>query len=99
VPGVVDLAVIAAPAEWVVEVVWECAACVADVVVLSSGFAESGAEGRARPEGGWLDAQTAEALLGCYGIESAAAVVVECASSTTGGREARLPRRAEDRRP
>jgi hypothetical protein len=30
-----------------------------------------------RLEGDWLDAQTAEALLGCYGIESKGAVVAD----------------------
>jgi acyl-CoA synthetase (NDP forming) len=34
-----------------------------------------------RPQGCWLDAQTAEALLGCYGIGSAPAVVVNSADA------------------
>src|SRR5690606_2991373 len=48
VPDDVDLAVIAAPAAMVLEVVEECAAKgVHALVVLSAGFAETGDEGRA----------------------------------------------------
>jgi acyl-CoA synthetase (NDP forming)/RimJ/RimL family protein N-acetyltransferase len=47
--GTVDLAVIAVPAEGVLEIVRECAAIgVRGVVVVSSGFAETGPEGLAR---------------------------------------------------
>ncbi|GAA1599316.1 MULTISPECIES: GNAT family N-acetyltransferase [Kribbella] len=46
VPGVVDLAVVAVPAEGVLEVVEECGRCgVGGAVVLTSGFSELGAEG------------------------------------------------------
>lgn len=49
VPGPVDLAVVVVPAESVVEVVRQCAGIgVKGVVVISSGFAEVGAEGLAR---------------------------------------------------
>lgn len=49
VPGPVDLAVIAVPAAAVLDVVDECArAGVRGVLVLASGFGESGPEGRAR---------------------------------------------------
>ena len=49
VPGPVDVAVVAVPAESVVDVVVDCAAKgVHGLVVVSSGFAESGDEGRRR---------------------------------------------------
>jgi acyl-CoA synthetase (NDP forming)/RimJ/RimL family protein N-acetyltransferase len=49
VPGEVDLAVVAVPADGVAEVVAQCAAKgVRGLVVLSSGFGETGAEGRER---------------------------------------------------
>jgi acyl-CoA synthetase (NDP forming)/GNAT superfamily N-acetyltransferase len=52
VPGDVDLAVLAVPAEAVHDVVVECAAKnVHGLVVVSSGFAETGAEGRERQRG------------------------------------------------
>ncbi len=49
IPGEVDLAVVAVPAEVVVDVVLDCAAKgVRGLVVISSGFAETGEEGRRR---------------------------------------------------
>jgi acyl-CoA synthetase (NDP forming)/GNAT superfamily N-acetyltransferase len=51
VPGPVDLAVVAVPAESVNDVVAQCAAKgVRGLVVLSSGFGEAGTEGRARQD-------------------------------------------------
>lgn len=51
IPGPVDLAVVAVPAEQVVEVAWQCARKgVRALVVISAGFAEAGEEGRARQE-------------------------------------------------
>ena len=51
VPGAVDLAVVAVPAESVNDVVAQCAAKdVRGLVVLSAGFGEAGAEGRARQD-------------------------------------------------
>jgi acyl-CoA synthetase (NDP forming)/GNAT superfamily N-acetyltransferase len=51
VPGEVDLAVVAIPAESVNDVVAQCAAKgVRGLVVLSAGFGETGAEGRARQD-------------------------------------------------
>jgi len=51
VPGPVDLAVVAVPAGSVIDVVAECAAKdVRGLVVLSAGFGEAGAEGRARQD-------------------------------------------------
>ncbi|MQA79653.1 MAG: GNAT family N-acetyltransferase [Streptosporangiales bacterium] len=51
VPGDVDLAIVAVPADAVIPVVRDCAAKrVRSVVVLSSGFAEAGAEGQARQD-------------------------------------------------
>ena len=50
-PGPIDLAVVAVPAESVEEVVLDCAAAgVRGLVVVSSGFAETGEEGRRRQE-------------------------------------------------
>jgi acetyl coenzyme A synthetase (ADP forming)-like protein len=49
IPGTVDLAVVAVPARGVVEVARECAAAgVRSLLVVSSGFAETGAEGERR---------------------------------------------------
>ncbi len=49
IPGDVDLAVVAVPAEFVTDVVLDCAAKgVRGLVVISSGFAETGDEGRER---------------------------------------------------
>ena len=49
VPGDVDLAVVAVPAEAVIDVVHDCAAKgVKGLVVVSAGFAETGADGRER---------------------------------------------------
>ena len=49
VPGPVDLAVVAVPAEAVTDVVWQCAELgVRGLVVVSSGFAETGPEGLVR---------------------------------------------------
>ncbi len=49
IPGAVDLAVVAVPAEAVTDVVLDCAAKgVRGLVVISSGFAETGEEGRQR---------------------------------------------------
>jgi acyl-CoA synthetase (NDP forming)/RimJ/RimL family protein N-acetyltransferase len=51
VPGEVDLAVVAVPADGVAEVVAQCAAKgVRGLVVLSAGFGETGAEGRERQD-------------------------------------------------
>lgn len=51
IPGAVDLAVIVVPAASVLEVVRDCARKgVRALIVISAGFAESGAEGRARQE-------------------------------------------------
>ncbi|MEJ7755621.1 MAG: CoA-binding protein [Nocardioidaceae bacterium] len=49
IPGKVDLAIVAVPAESVPDVVLDCAAKgVHGLVVISSGFAETGEEGRRR---------------------------------------------------
>jgi acyl-CoA synthetase (NDP forming)/RimJ/RimL family protein N-acetyltransferase len=49
IPDTVDVAVVAVPAEWVQDVVLDCAAKgVHGLVVISSGFAETGEEGRVR---------------------------------------------------
>jgi acyl-CoA synthetase (NDP forming) len=49
IPGTVDVAVVAVPAEAVQDVVLDCAAKgVHGLVVISSGFAETGEEGRMR---------------------------------------------------
>ena len=87
IPGDVDLAVVAVPAEAVQDVVIDCAAKgVHGLVVISSGFAETGEEGRQRQ-------RRLVGLARSYGLRLIGPNCLGIINTTPGGGAQRLARR------